>query len=251
MMFSMSFSRSAAMVVPDGVLRKVGLRGVSLGQPQENEARAKALPLGVRGIDEALPEAGLPRGAVVEMATPGGLARATSLALAVCASAQNEARQKGGAGTDGAWCAFIDPAGTLFAPAVARAGVDLARLLVVRPPLGDDSPPNLLARVAVRVAASGVFSAVVVDLAGVPGGRLRVQLDRWVTAVRRLALAVEKSETTVLLLTDLLAPRSLPLPVAMRLEVERPSEPKLLFRVAKDRRGQVTAPWSVDVRESA
>jgi hypothetical protein len=47
-----------------------------------------------------------------------------------------------------------------------------------------------------------------------------VDLNRWGTIVRRLALAVERSDTTVLLLTDTLAHRAMPLPVAMRIELE-------------------------------
>jgi recombination protein RecA len=197
------------------------------------------LPFGLLSIDTELPEAGLPRGAVVELAAPRGLARSVSLALSLCVSAQNEARAKGGAAAEGAWCAFIDPAGTLFAPAIVRAGVDPSRLLVVRP------QPDDLARVALRVTSSRVFSVVVVDLVGAPGTLLRQRLDRWVNAVRKLALAVEGSETTVLLLTDREAPRAMPLPVAMRLEVDRLGDEKMVFRVAKDRRGQVTGVRSV------
>jgi recombination protein RecA len=111
--------------------------------------------------------------------------------------------------------------------------VDLARLLVVRPPI------SALGRVAARVAQSRVFSVIVVDLVGVPGRRPEVRLDRWVNPVRRLAMAVEGMETTVILLTDALAPRALPLPVALRLEVERAATDRLRLTVAKDRRGRV------------
>ncbi len=65
-------------------------------------SREKALPLGYQALDEALPGAGLPRGAVVEIASPRGLARATSIALMACASAQAEARLRGVHGTEGA-----------------------------------------------------------------------------------------------------------------------------------------------------
>jgi len=203
--------------------------------------RAKALPLGLRSVDESLPEGGLPRGAVVEFSAPQGLARSTSLALSLCASAQAEARLRGESDTRGAWCAFIDPTSSLFAPAVARAGVDLARLLVVRPNLED------LSRVAVRVAQSQAFSVVIVDTAGVPGKRAETRLDRWVNVVRRLALAVEGSDTTVLLLTDAAASRAMPLPTAMRIELERLSEDKLGLRVAKDRRGRVTGAQAIEL----
>src|SRR5690606_1334449 len=39
-------------------------------------------------VDALLPDGGLPRGAVVEVASPLGLGRSTSLAIAACASAQ-------------------------------------------------------------------------------------------------------------------------------------------------------------------
>jgi recombination protein RecA len=182
----------------------------------------------------------------VELASPYGLARVTSIALAACAAAQAEARLRGGEGTAGAWCAWLEPAHegaadqtSLFAPAVARAGVDLARLLVIRPSF------EALARVAARAAQSRVFSVIVIDIAGVPGSTMGLRLDRWVNPVRRLAMAVEGMETTVLLLTDALAPRALPLPVALRLEVERAAPERLRLTVAKDRRGRVAPPRPV------
>lgn len=224
---------------------KSGADIISSERLGEAAARAKTLPIRLGGIDNVLPEGGLPRGAVVEIAAPRGLARATTVALRACASAQSEARLRGGPGTAGAWCAWLDPTGTLFAPGVVGAGVDLERLLVVR------SPSDAVARVAVRVAASRAFAVVVVDLAGVPGmGRLEApDPSRWArTVVRRLALATEGSDTTIILLTDSLVPRAMPLPVAMRLELERPEEERLVLRVAKDRRGRVTSPSSVSLR---
>lgn len=134
---------------------------------------------------------------------------------------------------------------SLFAPAVARAGVDLARLLVVRP------PSDALARVAVKVAESGAFSVVVIDTAGVPGVSQGERLDRWPNVVRRLALAIERSDSTVLLLTDRLAARSMPLPVAMRLEVDRTAEDDVSVRVAKERRGRVSAATNIKLAKSA
>jgi recombination protein RecA len=225
------------------------------------------LSLGLPSIDAVLPDGGLPRGTVVELSAPHGLARSTTLALAACASAQAEARIRGAADTEGAWCAWIDCDGSLFAPAVMRAGVDASRLLVVRPPLTPEAEATLLARVAVRVAQSGAFSVVVVDTSGVPGAaRTPQRLDSWVTTVRRLALAVERSPTIVLLVTDGRAHRALPLPVAMRLELGTSSgkgvslrssvasasaseggPPRLQVRVAKDRYGRVAAPVVVDI----
>jgi recombination protein RecA len=225
----------------------------------DDAATSGVLPLGLPSIDAVLPDGGLPRGAVVELCAPHGLARATTLALAACASAQAEARIRGAADTEGAWCAWLDCDGSLFAPAVMRAGVDATRLLVVRPPQGAEA--TVLARVAVRVAQSGAFSVVVVDTSGVPGAaRTPERLDRWATTVRRLALAVERSPTTVLLITDARAHRTMSLPVAMRLELTTSSKgplrstasgeggpPQLQLRVAKDRHGRVAGPVLIDL----
>jgi hypothetical protein len=95
------------------------------------------------------------------------------------------------------------------------------------------------------VVASGAFAVVVIDLAGVPGAKVAPRLDRWVNAVRRLSIAAEGSETSVLLLTDSHAPRSMPLPAALRLELDRASQDRLVLRVAKDRRGRVAPAVSI------
>lgn len=234
-------------------LSSLALAGVTFAdEPRAGERlaaeRAKALPLGRAGatapffpssLDEVLPDGGLPRGAVVEIASPRALGRSTSLCLAACAAAQAEARLRSGdPATVGAWCAFLDPWCTLHAPAVEERGVDPSRLLVVRPEL------DALARTAVRVAQSRAFALITIDLAGVPGagshvGASSVRLERWVNVVRRLALALEHTDTSVLLSTDSLASRPLPLPVAMRLEVERELGGAWSVRVAKERHGRV------------
>lgn len=209
--------------------------------------RLPLLPSGHASLEALLPDGGIPRGAVVEIASPHGLARATSFALATCAAAQAEATLRGGVRSVGAFCAFIDPWSTLHAPAVLRHNVDLERLLVVRPPLG------ALARVAVRMAESRAFAVLVVDTVGPPGAVVpdadhpvesSVRLDRWSTVVRRLALAVERTDTALLLLTDVSAHRPLPLPVALRIELAR-SPTQWQLRVAKDRHGRVRSPVAI------
>jgi len=197
-------------------------------------ARPKSLPLGLLPIDELLPDAGLPRGAVVEICAPAGLGHATQLGLAACASAQREARARGDEHGTGAWCGWLDPSRTLFAPGVLATGVELERLLVVRP------PPEALARIAVRLGSSQLFSLLVVDRAGVPGARPSEARARWSLTVRRLALAVENSECTVLLLSSTEQLRAEPLPVAMRIELGRPSRERLSLRIAKERYGRIS-----------
>ncbi len=183
------------------------------------------------------PTGGLPRG-VVELAAPRALGGSTSVALAAVRAGQARAK--------GAWCAWLDPESTLHAPGVVAAGVDLARMLVVRPPRAQ------LGRVAVKVTGAGAFEVVVIDFDAVPGASradaARGERDggakkrkTWApeVLVRKLALSAEASGTTILLLTDSLRPRPMQWPVALRLELSRPNRDDLVVRVAKDRRGRI------------
>ena len=191
-----------------------------------------SLALSWQELGDLLPDGGLPRG-VVELASPRALGGSTSVAL--------EAVRAGQARFKGAWCAWIDPEGTLHAPGVAAAGVDLTRMLVVRP------PRSQLGRVAVKLMGDGAFEVLVVDFDPVPGssrsegqsttGKRRAWAPE--VLVRKLALAAESSGATVLLLTDSTRPRAQPWPVALRLELSRPTLNELAVRVAKDRRGRI------------
>jgi recombination protein RecA len=208
--------------------------GVHFARPAEGPSQG--LSFGIPELDALLPDGGLLRGSVVELCAAGEGALGTSLGLAACAATQAEARARG---NNTPWCAFIDPSRTLYGPGVAAAGVDLSRLLVVRPPLA------ALSRVALRLSESEAFAVVVVDLTGVVGERVSVPLGTWPRVVRRLAMAIEGTGHSVLLLTRAADRRPLPLPVAQRLEVSRPTADKLLVRVAKDQRGRVSAPRSI------
>jgi recombination protein RecA len=213
--------------------------GVRLGRPANSPEQQSGLRFGIAELDALLPDGGLLRGGVVELCTAGEGALGTSLSLAVCAQAQADARARG---SRTPWCAFVDPSSTLYSPGVAAAGVELSRLLVARPPL------SALSRVALRLAESEAFAVVVVDLSGVVGERVSASLGTWPRVVRRLAMAVEGTGHSIVLLTRQSDRRPLPLPVAQRLEVSRPSAEKLLVRLAKDQRGRIVSPrpiaWS-------
>jgi len=200
---------------------------LSVADALELGSPARVLELGAELQD--LPDGGLPRG-VVELTSPRALGGPARLAaVAVRAAQTSDAR---------AWCAWIDPAGTLYAPGLATAGVDLARLLVVRPEARD------VARVAVKVAQARAFDVIVIDadaLEASDGNRGW----RGDVVVRKLALLAEEGGATVLLLTDARARRALPWPVALRLELARPGPEELLVRVAKERRGRVGSVRSV------
>src|SRR5262249_12329205 len=141
-----------------------------------------------------------------------------------------------------AWCAWIDPDCTLFGPAVRASGICLERLLVVRPQASE------MARIAWKLAESGIFSVVVVDVSSVPSDSRSdsryPSLGPWAKIARRLSLAVEKNATTLFLLTDADAPRPSQLPVAMRVELER-KKGAVSVRVAKERYGRVSAAKSI------
>lgn len=169
-------------------------------------------------LDALLPGGGLARGAVTELLAPRGLALSTSLALHIVALAQQ----------DGGWCAAVDPAGTLHGGGVAAHGVDLGRLLVVRPPLDG------AARTALRVAAAGP-AVLVLDVGGVPGAPVADTLAPWVAMVRRLATAAPG--TVTLLLTHRDASRTLPLPVADRLELTQDAPGQMYLRRLGHARG--------------
>src|SRR5690606_23978302 len=137
-------------------------------------------------LERLLPDGGLPRGQVVELALAGSCL-GTSLCLGAVREAQQRAALQGGE----VWCAFIDPERTLYAPAVARAGIELERLLVLQPESKD------LSRVAIQLVEAHAFAVIVIDL-------LRLEREHstreWQRAVRRMALAAEHTKSVVVLL---------------------------------------------------
>jgi recombination protein RecA len=227
---------STRMALPAHILDRLPpafVRGSSLITEREP---ARGLPLGLEDLDAALPDAGLLRGGIVELAVSGASALATTIALLACRSAQQESKSRGG---DAHWCAFIDPAGSLYAPGVYEAGVALERLLVVRP------PAEALARVALRLVQAQAFAVTVIDTVGTPGCQLNVALGTWPRTLRRISMALEGTSSTLLFITDKQAARPLPLPVAMRIELKRVAEDKLELHVPKDSRGRISRPRSI------
>lgn len=194
------------------------------------------LSLGLPELDAALPDGGLLRGGVVELAVSGGPSLATSIALLACRAAQQESLRQGG---ERAWCAFLDPSGTLYGPGIVQHGVALERLLVARPSI------EALGRVALRVVQARAFAVTVIDTVGTAGCELSAQLGTWPRIVRRLSMALEGSSSQVLLITDSTSARPLPLPVAMRVELARVNSKKLMLQIAKDNRGRISRPRSI------
>lgn len=237
-MFSMAaIAHGRLLDLDEAALARLASLGVLQGTSTLANDAPQVLSLDWPELEHVLPDRGLPRG-VVEIASPvsregamhGG---ATTIALSAIRAAH---------GADAkAWCAWVTDSASpsLYAPAVVQAGVDLDRLLVVRP------DPASLARTVVKVAASGAFDVVVIDAQHAAGldGRLpgegktsRSRVDGSVV-VRKLSLASEEKGTAFLVLTNVYAPRAVPWPVALRLEVERRPE-AIALRITKDRRGR-------------
>ncbi len=235
--------------------RRAGTSALTLDSgASKGESVSNVLLLDWPELEHVLPDRGFPRG-VIEIASPitkqgamrGG---ATTISLSAVRAVH--------AADPRAWCAWITEANAppLYAPAVAQAGVDLDRLLVVRPQPAD------LARTVVKTAASGAFDLVIIDAPTGLDGKLSVasssspsprslrsarptRVDGSVI-VRKLALAAEEKGTTFIVLTNLFTSRSVPWPVALRIEVERRPE-AIAVRVTKDRRGRASSQHVVRV----
>src|ERR1700735_3384701 len=125
-----------ALLAQLGATERVGSR-LHLGNTAD---KAHSLALAWPELDALLPDGGLPRG-VVELAAPHGRGGATSVALAAVRAGQARGKK--------AWCAWVDPEGTLHAPGVIAAGVELERMVVVR------APRTRLARAGLKVGGPG------------------------------------------------------------------------------------------------
>jgi hypothetical protein len=186
--------------------------------------RPAPLALGWEELGAALPDGGLPRG-VIEIAAHAGLGGGTKVGLVAVRAAQAQSPTT--------WCAWIDPDATLYAPGIAAAGVDLGRLLVVRPSRDE------LPRVLNKIAAAEAMSVVVADVDPLPGKGRPTPPRRFELLVRRLAVLAEKSGASIILLTDRDRPRPAQWPVALRLEVAwRKRGRSLSVKVTKDVRGR-------------
>lgn len=169
------------------------------------------LPTGFPSLDAALPGGGWPLGALTEVlpAAPG--VGEIGLLLPALADLSRAGR----------WLAWIDPPHIPYAPALAAAGVDLSRLVTVRPACPADA---LWA--AEQALGSGAPGAVLIW----PPAALA---DR---ALRRLQLASERGRAWGVLFRPPRAERA-PSPAALRLAVLPAAETGIEVRVFKCRRG--------------
>ncbi len=144
--------------------------------------REGQLACGLEGVDALLP-GGFPCGALSEL-RGGPSSGKTAVALATIARLPR-----------GALAAFIDGRCELYPPAAAALGVDLGRLLMVRPPGGEEGL-RLALWAAEALLGSGAFAVVAVDL---PRGRAFRGAE---VALRRLTTAAEQGGSVGLWLSS-------------------------------------------------
>jgi len=143
---------------------------------------ASVLRTGLSAFD-ALLGGGLPLGHGVELWGEAASGR-TSLALRAIAAAHREGRL----------CAYVDGPAELYPPSAAALGVELSRLLVVRP-----KGPGQLLWTATQLLRSAAFACVVLDLTHTS---VRMSLAE----SKRLSDATTRSGTSLLVLSSPEAP---------------------------------------------
>lgn len=157
-------------------------------------APSPGLPTGYSELDALLPNGGWPHAALTELLVPNEGIGALQLLLPTLARLSEQRR----------WIAWVAPPYIPYAPALAAAGVDPSRVMLVHPRAGDDG----LATIE-RCLRSGTCGAV-----------LAWPMVGDATAIRRLqAAAAEGHSWGVLFRPDHLA--SQPSPAALRLKVAR------------------------------
>lgn len=173
-----------------------------------------AIATDIGALDEALPGGGWPLGALTELlvARPG--IGELQLVLPALARLSQEGR----------WLVWIAPPHLPYAPALASAGVDLARLLLVRP--ADARGILWSAEQALRSRACG---AVLAWPRSVNTRRLR-----------RLQLAAETGKTLGLLFRSLSACKQ-PSPAALRIQLKAATT-DLQLHILKRRAARSTRP---------
>ena len=148
-------------------------------------------PTGFSALDDELPGGGWPAGALIELLLDRPGVGELSMLLPVLARTPPEQ-----------WVVWLAPPLQPYAPALVRAGVPLARLLIVRP----EDPRTLLWAIR-QATVSGSCAAV---LAWVP------RIDN--TGLRRLQLAAEESATPLFLFRPgTVAGQSSPAPLRLAL----------------------------------
>lgn len=178
------------------------------------EASVESIPTGYTVLDKLLAGHGLPMGALTEIMTE----RDGSSALQLLTPALAQLSQQG------RWIALIAPPHVPYAPALAAAGVDISKVLLVH---ADDGNQLWATEQALRAGTCGAVLAWP-----------KVVNDR---QLRRLQLAAEEGHAMGLIFQTAATNRNQSSPAALRLQLEnRPGG--IDVHVLKRRGGWPTGP---------
>jgi len=154
---------------------------------------SETIPTGFHALDTRLPGGGWPRNTLIELLVPAAGVGEVRLLLPAL-------RRLAAMGAEPRWIAWLAPPHLPYAPALADAGLDPTRMLVVRPRAGLDR------LWAMEQALRSGACAAVLGWTGEAQG----------TMLRRLKLAAEEGATSAFLLRPALH-RHDPSPAALRL----------------------------------
>ena len=157
-------ARAVRRALPDE-LRQAVVRGTELVRARRGQLREEPLATSVPALDRLL-GGGLPRGALVELVGRGSCGRfATLLAILKTVTDTGQA------------VALVDQGGQFDPQSAAATGLDLERLLWLRPEILPDT------MAAAELLVNTGFSLVAVDL-GLPPVRGRAPLAAWLRLAR-------------------------------------------------------------------
>jgi cell division inhibitor SulA/protein ImuA len=202
------------------------LRHPGLWRAREQDGptvRRDAVPTGFTALDRCLPGGGWPRQGLIEvLADRCGIGELSLLMPALAAlCGEDAAGDRHDAPASGGWLAWIAPPYQPYAPALAAAGIDLRRVLVVR-------PAESASWAMEQALRSGACSAV---LGWVAPCEFQV--------LRRLQLAAEQSQCLAVLFRGA-SDAEAASPAVMRIALENRRD-GLEVRVLKSRGGPPAA----------
>lgn len=165
---------------------------------QDSKLNVEAIPTGSLQLDIALGIGGVPRGRIVEIFGPESSGK-TTVALHIIAQAQK----------DGGSAAFIDAEHALDPSYAKKLGVDIDNLIVSQPDTGEQA-----LEIAEALVRSGAIDVIVIDsvAALVPKAEIEgemgdshvgLQARLMSQALRKLAGAIKKSNTTAIFINQL------------------------------------------------
>ncbi len=193
-----------------------------------------SIPTGFSALDTLFPGGGWPKGALTEILVPRKGIGALSLVLPTLARLSREKR----------WLAWVAPPYLPYAPALASAGIDLSRVLLVH---GPGRPPGRFpVSPAPRVGSDGLWAVEQALRSGTCGAVLAWLETGDMKTLRRLQLAAEAGCCWGLLFRPehLYTQAS---PAALRIKLE-PEPEGLAVHILKRRGGWATGPVHVKFR---